>query len=193
MINKQRVQRIKNLIYAFIVLLLLLPLILMSILSFQMFGAIKDLNTKVDNLSKSAAFQTTGQSPADIDAPDDSVLEPQTQSSKPADTENPADSHENALRSGENPADSPEDASFDVNVQGEATSPPADGGNELGGGAPIEDGAPVEAESGEYLGAATDSENRSTEAEKELATNPQMGYGDDAPSPDHTLNPSTGS
>ncbi len=84
MVNKQRVRRIKNLIYAFIILVLFLPLILMSILSFRMIGLAEKMSAKLDDL-KTTVSQAAKPAPS---APDNGyVIEPDSNvdlSSEPA-------------------------------------------------------------------------------------------------------------
>lgn len=208
MINKQRVQRIKNLIYAFVILIMFLPLIFMSILSIQMFGAIKDLNAKVENLNKVTASQAAQNQPAQSspEAPDSGyVIEPEGQTSKTGGGDSSAaDMNESETTDDDKDAQSLSENSDDGSNSlklgypaGESlgVSQPADGGNTLGGGAPIESDPDYLAAAGAdstVSGAAGNTSGTSGNAGSNRTGNPSTGFNDDIPDNTDNLNPSTG-
>lgn len=74
MVNKQRVRRIKNLIYAFIILILLLPVLLMVALSLKILDTNREILKRLS--SQPAASRSEASS---LPAPDnDYVLEPES-------------------------------------------------------------------------------------------------------------------
>lgn len=77
MINQQRVRRIKNFIYALIIVVLFLPLILMSVLSLRMIKTMHQMSNKLDELQITVSQQS---SPPASDS--GYVIEPEGQSVK---------------------------------------------------------------------------------------------------------------
>ena len=67
MINKQRVRRIKNLIYAFMILVLLLPVILMVALGLQILDTNREIIKLLDSV-QTPLSQNSAPSPADGEA-----------------------------------------------------------------------------------------------------------------------------
>lgn len=136
MINKKRVRRIKNLIYAFIILVLFLPLILISILSFRIIGLDKQISKVSDKLGEyeaSVLHKSSSPSPSN----DDYVIEPEGQSAK---NESPKPQQMEETNPKDADDQTPADSGLTPESSGTAPAGTTSNENNVGGDAGLNDG-----------------------------------------------------